>query len=92
MVPNTIKGHSQTDTCGFLRSDVLFKTIVRDMRKFYTHELNDATKYIKRKRYRTPEFYFECLNEYLGAKFSEYESLVLGFRSIKYSESNTINE
>jgi len=92
MVPNTIKGHSQTDTCGLLRSDVLYKTIVRDMRKFYTHEFNDETKYIKRKRYRNPEFYFECLNQYLGAQFSEYLTLVLGSSSIKYSDTNTINE
>lgn len=35
-----------------IRSDVLYKTIIRDMRKFLSKDFNTKTMFIKRKRYK----------------------------------------
>lgn len=71
VVANTCKGHSQQDPAGSLRSDVLYKTIIRDMRKFYSTDFNDETGYIKRKRYRGNDYFAKSLDSYLAKKFPE---------------------
>lgn len=40
------------------RRDVIFKTIIRDMRKFYIEEFNLFTGYSKKKRYKKKGFYY----------------------------------
>eukprot|EP00347_Sterkiella_histriomuscorum_P020959 403335800 len=76
VVANTCKGHSHQDPSGSLRSDVLYKTIIRDMRKFYSVDFNDLTRYIKRKRYRGNDYFSRCLDYYLSLKFPQlYTSL-----------------
>lgn len=39
------------------RRDVIFKTIIRDMRKFFINDFNECTGYVKRKRYKRKDFY-----------------------------------
>ncbi len=56
-VSNTSKAHSYVESEGTLRSDVLYKTIIRDMRKFYSKDFNNDTLFIKRKRYKGPEYF-----------------------------------
>jgi hypothetical protein len=40
-----------------IRKDVVLKTILRKMRKFYTKEFNKTTKYISKKRCQKPNLY-----------------------------------
>lgn len=47
------------------RRDVIFKTIIRDMRKYYINDFNERTSYVKRKRYKRKDFYLTCVNEYI---------------------------
>lgn len=39
------------------RRDVIFKTIFRDMRKYYRQDFNETTGYVGRKRYKRKDFY-----------------------------------
>ena len=43
---------------GSLRSDVLFKTIIRDMRKYYSLDLNGTTNFIKKKRHKDDRYFY----------------------------------
>lgn len=47
------------------RRDVVFKTIIRDMRKFYINDFNECTGYVKRKRYKRKDFYLTWIDEYI---------------------------
>lgn len=64
------------------RRDVVFKTIIRDMRKYYIEDFNKVTGYVKRKRYKRKDFYFTCVNEYIEAPHIKAASLKNG-RPIK---------
>ena len=44
----------------------MFKTIIRDMRKFYIDDFNVKTSYIKRKRYRDESFYMTSIRSYIA--------------------------
>ncbi|CDW73140.1 UNKNOWN [Stylonychia lemnae] len=92
IVPNTNKGHSHADPLGCLRSDVLYKTIIRDMRKFYTAVFNDETKYIKRKRYRSADYYVSCLRLYISQQFPEFIQTQDISGPINQEERTDINE
>lgn len=48
-----------------MRRDVVYKTILRDMRKFYTRDFKKSTLYMQRKRYKSNEYYAQCLKYYL---------------------------
>jgi len=54
---------------GSLRSDVLFKTIIRDMRKYYSLDLNGATNFIKKKRHKDDRYFYSCIRDYINQKF-----------------------
>jgi hypothetical protein len=43
------------------RPDVLFKNFLRAMKKAYLNQFNEATLFIKKKRYRGTEFFLESL-------------------------------
>eukprot|EP00347_Sterkiella_histriomuscorum_P001878 403370326 len=49
----------------YQRGDVIFKTILRKMRKFYLEQFNQTSKYVKRKRSKNPKFLVECLENYV---------------------------
>jgi hypothetical protein len=59
-----------------IRSDVLYKTIIRDMRKFLSKDFNTKTMFIKRKRYKCDQYFFLCLREYLTQRFEDFGSSV----------------
>ena len=40
---NATKAHCNNDFDGTLRSDVLYKTIIRDLRKYYSQDFNNST-------------------------------------------------
>ena len=43
------------------RREVLYKTVIRDMRKFYNLDFNKVTEFIQKKRNRSKEFYIESI-------------------------------
>lgn len=47
------------------RRDVVLKTIIRDMRKYYLDDFKKATGYGKHKRLKSKSFYLKCVNEYM---------------------------
>lgn len=73
---NATKAHCQKDLDGTLRSDVLYKTIIRDLRKFYSQDFNESTMYIKRKRYKPESYFIDCLKEYLLDKFPQFKTVI----------------
>ena len=62
-----------------IRSDVLYKTIIRDMRKYFSKDFNTRTMFIKRKRYKCDQYFFMCLKEYLTNRFEEFGTHVIIF-------------
>eukprot|EP00347_Sterkiella_histriomuscorum_P022867 403336861 len=57
------------------RSDVLYKTIMRDMRKFYLRKFNEEQKYIRKKRNKGADYFFNCLNKFFQNNFTELLSV-----------------
>ena len=51
-----------------IRYEVIYKNLVRDVRKFYSKDFNDCTDFIKRKRKNNKEFFLECLTQYIENK------------------------
>lgn len=49
-----------------LRYEVIYKNILRDLRKFYTADFNKMTDYIRKKRKLEPEYYLDCLRLYIS--------------------------
>lgn len=47
------------------RRDVVFKTIVRDMRKYFIEDFNKMTSYVKKKRYNKKDYYLTCIDNYI---------------------------
>jgi hypothetical protein len=48
-----------------LRYEVIYKNLLRDMRKFYIAEFNMVTDFQNRKKKSSPDFYMECVNCYV---------------------------
>ena len=48
-----------------IRYEVIYKNLVRDVRKFYSKDFNECTDFIKKKRKNNNEFFLECLNLYI---------------------------
>ena len=48
-----------------LRYEVIYKNLLRDLRKFFIHDLTRATPYSQKKRRSEPGFFHACLREYL---------------------------
>ena len=44
-----------------IRYEVIYKNLVRDVRKFYSKDFNECTDFIKKKRKNNNEFFIECL-------------------------------
>jgi hypothetical protein len=51
-----------------LRYEVIYKNLLRDLRKFFINDFNEATDYIKKKRKTKPSYYIECLRHYVISK------------------------
>jgi len=52
-----------------LRKDVILKNLLRDIRKYYSQDLNKRTNYNKRKRTNSQTIYIECIDSYVKQKF-----------------------
>ena len=48
-----------------LRYEVIYKNLLRDLRKFYVADFNKASDFIRRKRRLQPTFYIESLKKYV---------------------------
>ena len=47
------------------RSDVLFKTIAREIRKIYVNKFGKESKYLRVQRYRDPNFYLTSILKFV---------------------------
>ena len=54
-----------------IRYEVIYKNLVRDVRKFYSRDFNDRTDFIKRKRKSGGEFFLQCLDAYIGERMGD---------------------
>ena len=54
-----------------IRVDVIYKTILRDMKKFFTNDFNKEINFISRTRRANRQFYVDCLKEYISIRFPE---------------------
>jgi len=61
--PLQFKLHNLQNT--HLRYEVIYKNLLRDLRKFYIVDFNKITDYIRKKRRLTPNFYIDCLKNYV---------------------------
>lgn len=48
-----------------MRSDIIYKVILRKIRKQYITEFNNLTSYIKSWRFKKSNFLIECLDRYV---------------------------
>ena len=48
-----------------IRYEVIYKNLVRDIRKFFSKDFNDMTDFIKKKRKNTSGFFIDCLRSYI---------------------------
>ena len=48
------------------RKDVVYKSVLRQIRNYFWTGLNDHTKYQARKSRRDESFYYECLDDYIS--------------------------
>ena len=52
-----------------IRYEVIYKNMLRDIRKFYSVEFNNHSQFIKRKRKHGDDFFFECLGQFVDSQF-----------------------
>lgn len=52
-----------------LRKDVILKNLLRDIRKYYSQDMNKKTNYLKKKRSNSQTVYIECIDQYVKQKF-----------------------
>jgi hypothetical protein len=52
-----------------IRYEVIYKNLVRDLRKFYSKDFNEVTSYIQKKRKNSQLFFIECLRLYVRSNF-----------------------
>ena len=80
------QSHSLVEQKDLVRTDVVYKAIIRDLRKFYNKDFNDVTLFMKRKRYKDQSYYFYCLRKFLAHRFPHIYKIT-GNEDI-YSEPN----
>ena len=54
-----------------MRIDILYKSILRDFRKYYVQDFNVVTKFRLRIRYKGIIYYLQSLKDYLTLRFPE---------------------
>ncbi|CDW82643.1 UNKNOWN [Stylonychia lemnae] len=71
--PSSEKNFQSYDEKGnrYLRSDILYKSISRDMRKFYSKDFNAVTGFILIKNRREKQFFIRQIAVYLKYRFPE---------------------
>jgi hypothetical protein len=54
------------------RQDVVYKSVLRDMKKYYSKDFNEKTRYMKIMRLKAPRTdYISVLRDYILLKFPE---------------------
>lgn len=69
-----------------IRYEVIYKNLLRDVRKFYCQDFNEQSRFIKKKRKLGENFFRECLSNYVDARFGRtFESFDATKEDIMYS-------
>ena len=69
------------------RSDVVLKTVLRQIRRHYLRLFNDTTNYIQKKRGKGPEFYKENLKTFVDYMIKKEKALSNKYSSKGYKSS-----
>jgi hypothetical protein len=62
----------------------VLKAILRHMRRVYLEDFNHRTQFIKAKRYASPQYFIDCLNNYVLERFSSTTAAQPSFDSISF--------
>lgn len=60
------------DLISYKRVDLVLKIFIRTIRRKYYELFNEATGFVKRKRYKKKNFYPECMDEFIGMHFPDH--------------------
>ena len=73
-----------------IRYEVIYKNLVRDLRKFYSQDFNQSTEFMKKKKFN-PNCYLNMLRSYIEDKFSgQIDQLDFGVQSIIFNLGSLI--
>ncbi len=68
-----------------IRYEVIYKNLVRDIRKYFSSDFNRKTEYIRSKRNETEEFFNESLKLYIEKAFgTSYLALRISEESLMF--------
>ena len=62
------------------------------MRKFFSKDFNNVTSFIKRKRYKSQQYFFLCLKQYLNSRFNEFADAILINNQKRSNTTSDFNE
>lgn len=68
-IPYSIK--TQLTLEYYKRSDVLFKIILRQLRRVYIKSFQRKSTYLSMAKYRPPQYFMSCINDFIGREFSD---------------------
>lgn len=71
---NAVKFKLQELKNSHIRYEVIYKNLVRDIRKYFSKDFNELTNFIKRKRKHDSNFYYECLVQYVSHKLENHRN------------------
>lgn len=63
---NAIKFKLRNISDNEIRYEVIYKNLIRDIRKYYSKEFNEETNYINEKRGHDEEFFIVALKHYIA--------------------------
>ena len=74
-----------------IRYEVIYKNLVRDLRKFYSQDFNIVTQFMKKKKKQQQDCYLKFLRSYIEDKFSgKLEFMSLGIENIIFNLGSLI--
>ncbi len=75
---NSVKFKLVTLQDSNIRYEIIYKNLVRDLRKFYTSRFKQFSSYHKKKRNFGNDYYLQCLEKFLTSFIPEQEYKLLG--------------
>lgn len=61
-----------------IRYEVIYKNLARDIRKFFSQDMNENTDYIKKKRKNIDNFFTCCLQSYVDNNIGDHRYKAFG--------------
>ena len=70
---NSVKFKLSSLSDSNIRYEIIYKNLVRDLRKFYTSRFKQASCYHKKKRNFGNDYYLQCLEKFMKSFIKEAE-------------------